>query len=110
MISAYLGTEKQLYDIAQISERMFRYLKNGRYLKKEPLLSLAITMNLNLDDIQSFIKKAGFVLSKSIPNDVIIMWLLEHDERNNNSLNYVSYINEVLYDLELPLLMTRKKS
>lgn len=89
---------------------MFRYLKNGRYLKKEPLLSLAITMNLNLDDIQSFIKKAGFVLSKSIPNDVIIMWLLEHDERNNNSLNYVSYINEVLYDLELPLLMTRKKS
>jgi len=38
IISTYKGKLKDLYDTAMVSERMFRYLRNGEHIKKEPLL------------------------------------------------------------------------
>jgi hypothetical protein len=109
LISLYPGKKHELYDAAQVSERMYRYVKNGQFLTKETLLALAISLELKLDDIQVLLKKAGYILSRSLPNDMAIIWLIEHDERSNKKENYVSYINEILYSLEMPLLMTRDK-
>jgi DNA-binding Xre family transcriptional regulator len=109
LISLYPGKKYELYDAAQISERMYRYVKNGQFLTKETLLALAISLELKLNDIQVLLKKAGYILSGSLPNDMIIIWLIEHDERSSKKINYVSYINDVLYSLEMPLLMTRDK-
>jgi hypothetical protein len=109
LLSKYPGKKCDLYDEAQVSERMFRYVKKGKYLSKWTLLALAITLGLKLDEIQVLLKKAGFFLSKSLPNDMIVIWLIEHDERTNKKISRISHINDVLYSLDMPLLMTRDK-
>jgi hypothetical protein len=109
LIAKYPGKKCDLYDEAQVSERMFRYAKKGKFMTKETLLSLAITLGLKLEEIQELLKKAGFILSKSLPNDMVIIWLIEHDERPSKKMSLISYINDVLYSLDMPLLMTRDK-
>jgi DNA-binding transcriptional MerR regulator len=109
LIAKYPGKKYELYDEAQVSERMFRYAKKGKCLTKETLLSIAITLGLKLEEIQVLLKKAGFILSKSLPNDMVIIWLIEHDERPSKKISRISYINDVLYSLDMPLLMTRDK-
>lgn len=108
-ICSYHGTQKDLYDEAQISERMFRYMKNGTHLKKESLLSLAVTLELSLEKTQHLLQSAGFSLSQSIPGDAVVIWYFMHFNQIVLDSTPISYINEILYNLDLPLLMTRPK-
>ena len=64
--------------------------------------------DLKLEEIYSLLQKAGYILSESIAYDMTIKWLLENT--SNNMQNRLFYINDILYELELPLLMTREKS
>lgn len=88
---------------------MFQYVKNGKKPTKETALALAVSMNLTPEDTQRLLKSAGYVLSKSIPSDAVILWLLSNGEQNQNS-SKLFQINEVLYALDMPLLMTREKN
>jgi len=108
IISTHKGKLKDLYDTAMVSERMFRYLRNGEHIKKEPLLAILLTLTRQIDTIQDCLKKAGFVLSKSLPNDTVIMWSIEN-EPTHNETSFVYRINTTLDQLGLPLLMTRAK-
>jgi hypothetical protein len=107
LLSDYSGKKSDLYKSALISDRMFRHIKAGRYLRKEPVLALLIVMELSLDDIQRSLKIAGYTLSYSIPSDVVILWILESDTYKHKGAKRLYRINEILYSLELPLLMTR---
>jgi hypothetical protein len=109
LLALYPGKKHELYDMAQVSERMFRYAKNGKHLTKETLLALAVAMGLGLDEIQVLLKKAGYILSKSLPNDMVLVQMIESAKHGSKKSNLVSHINDVLYELELPLLMTRDK-
>lgn len=112
LLSAYPGKKIDLCWAASVSERMFRHLKSGRYLRKESILALLIVMNLSLEDIQEALKKAGFILSYSLPNDVVVIWLLENESKNNlyykDGADRLNYINETLDSLGLPLIMLRQ--
>ncbi|MCL1936637.1 MAG: hypothetical protein FWF57_09730 [Defluviitaleaceae bacterium] len=68
-----------------------------------------IGMDLDLEDIQKALSKAGYVLSKSFPNDVIIMYMLENELRGVRGRKRLLNLNELLLDLNLPLLMARSK-
>ena len=111
-ICAYPGKKRELCERAGVSDRMFFHIKSGRHLRKESLTALLIEAGTSLGETQRLLRKAGYVLSHSVPGDVIVMWMLENDlrEQSHKHINPVSYINEVLHTLGLPLLMTREKS
>lgn len=104
----YKRKSQSIYENANISERMFQYVKNDRNPTKETALAIAAAMNMSLEDILRLLKSAGYVLSKSIPSDMVILWMLSNQEGKQNK-SMLFQINETLYELELPLLMTRNK-
>lgn len=85
---------------------MYRHIKSDYRPTKVSLLALAISLELQTDEIYLLLQKAGYVLSKSIAFDMVIKYLLENPQTAKN----VFYINDILYELNLPLLMTREKS
>jgi hypothetical protein len=108
LIAAYPGKMTELCFAASVSDRMFRHIKMGRHLKKEPILALLIVMEQCLNSIQALLKQAGFILSGALPNDTVIMWVLKN-EGHRGGANRLNRINDILDSLELPLLMTRIK-
>jgi len=109
LLSKYKGTKTDLYRAALVSEKMFYYMKSGKNIRKEPILALLIAMELDLAEIQIALSKAGFILSKSLINDMVIMWVLEHKVHNKKGSQRLFIINEILDELGFPLLMTRAK-
>lgn len=101
---------KNIYERAQISERMFQYIKNGRIPTKESLIALAVSLGLKLEETEILLSKAGYALSDSIAWDIIVKTLLKQPGIMDDDCNTVSNINNILYDLDLPLLMTREKN
>lgn len=93
------------YQKANVSERMYQYIAKGRTPTKETALALSLSLNLGLEKIEILLKAAGYVLSKSLPNDMVIFYLISHKKECGNSL--IFYVNEVLHELEMPLLMTK---
>ena len=94
---------------ALISERMIHHMRKGQHLRKEAIIALLVVLEQELEDIQVLLKKAGYILSNSLPNDVVIMWLLKHEVCFLNGANSLLKINDVLEEMEFPLLMTRPK-
>ena len=109
LISTFPGKKNELCQAALVSDRMFRYIKSGLYLKKEPILALLIVLGLELDKIQAALKKAGFILSKSLPNDSVIIWMLKNQVKALTGAVRLNIVNDTLFSLCLPLLMTRQK-
>lgn len=97
---------KNIYDKALISDRMYRHIKSDYRPTKGSLLALALSLELKTDEIYLLLQKAGYILSESIAFDMVIKYLLE----NPQAAKSVFYINDILYELNLPLLMTREKS
>ena len=50
------------------------------------------------------------MLSKSLPNDAVIIWLLENEIEKISGNQRILYINETLDSLGMPLLMAREKN
>jgi len=107
-ITAFPGKIIELCEAAIVSERMYFHIKLGKHLKKEPITALLIVLNKSLTCIQECLQMAGFILSHSLPGDMVIMWMIEHGLHEQKNISRVYHINEILYDLELPLLMTKK--
>ena len=108
LLSKHKGKIKELCELACVSERMFRYIRKAEHIRKEPLIALLLVLGADYNSMQDCLKKAGYVLSRSVPTDTVIMWMLENGLQRNT--NPVESVNEILYSLGLPLLMTRLKS
>lgn len=102
----YTGMLKALYENAQISERMFRYYKT-KEPTKQALLAITVSRNMSLGEINAILRKYGYCLSKSLAADMVVRWYLEKEHGLYN-VSLLSDINETLYDMGLPLLMTRR--
>ena len=100
---------KKLYEYAQISERMFQRIKAGRIPTKESLISILVSLELGLDEVKTTLEKAGYTLSDSIAWDVVVKTFILEFENTGNYENAAYRINDVLYDMDMPLLMTREK-
>lgn len=109
LLTSYKGTEIDLYESALVSDQMFRYIKAGKHLRKEPILSLLIVMEVDLYGIQAALSKAGYILSKSITNDLVVMWMIENRSRYHNGAKHLNRANTTLEELGATLLMTRIK-
>lgn len=92
-----------------ISERMLNYFLNGKIPNKPSLLAIAIGLKLNLEETELLLKKAGYILSESIYFDIVVKRYIKETENGKNGGGKIEEINEILYSLSLPMLMTREK-
>jgi hypothetical protein len=107
IIKYYKGKYCDLLEEASVSERMFQYYMTGKGPTKQALLALAISLKLPLNKIEYLLNGYGYCLSKSLPNDAVVLWFLRNERGNKYNSFLLSSINNVLDDLDLPLLMTK---
>lgn len=103
LLNSYEGSIKNLLIRSNVTERMLEYIRKGRIPTKETIIGIAIALGLNEAELRELLACYGFVLSKSMPNDMVILFEL----KNNTGDGLVSRINNILDELGLPILGTR---
>lgn len=86
-------TDPYVYKKANMDRKLFNHIKNddGYKPRKETAVSLAIALELDLDETNELLEKAGYVLSNSNLFDVIIKFCIE------NGIYDIYTINDYLY-------------
>ena len=96
------GRDSEVYRRAEVSRQLFsKILSNRDYQPtKSTAVQLAIGLQLDLNQTQKLLEKAGFALTRSSKADLVVRYCIEH------GIYSVTFINEALYDCGLPLLKT----
>ncbi|MDE6065066.1 MAG: hypothetical protein K2G20_10875, partial [Lachnospiraceae bacterium] len=106
VLNGYTGLLKTLYESAQISERMFRLYKT-KEPTKQALLAIAVSQGMSFAETDGLLRKYGYCLSKSLAADMVVCWYLTL-KHHAGGMELLAEINETLYDMGFPLLMTRQ--
>jgi hypothetical protein len=104
LMTTYTGKNCDLLAKAGVSERMFQYYLAGKEPTKQALLAISVSFGLSLADIDSLLHKYGYCLSRSLPNDAVVLYFLQN-HRSEKDLLFG--INEVLGECELSPLATK---
>jgi len=96
-------TAPQCYKRACIDRKLFSKICSNREYrpKKNTVLSLAIALQLNLEETKVFLESAGYALSHSILSDVIVEFYI------SEGFYDIFEINEVLFAHDQALLGTQ---
>ncbi|MCL1990918.1 MAG: hypothetical protein FWG67_08530 [Defluviitaleaceae bacterium] len=105
-LATWKGKQRILYEHVGMHKATFYRIKQGENLRKEVILALFITMDLSLSEIQQCLRAAGYCLSFSLPVDLLICYLLDHDLKEMSGFERLHIINDLLYELDQPLLET----
>lgn len=92
-------TDVQFYKKANIDKRLFSKMRNPFYRSSKPtVIACVFALELNEEEAEAFLRKAGYALSGSDKFDVIIQYFLEH------GIYDLMVINETLYQYDFPCL------
>ena len=92
--------DSEIYRRANVDRKLFSKIRNNPDYKpsKATALSFAIALELDLEETQDFIARAGYTLTHSSKFDVIVEYFIVHENFNIHELN------AVLFDHDQPLL------
>ena len=93
-------TDPEIYKKANVDRRLFSKIRNNKNYSpsKTTAIAFAFALELNLDETEDFIARAGYALSHSSKFDIIVEYFLLNK-------NYdVFKLNEVLFAFDQPLI------
>jgi len=93
-------TDAQCYRKANVDKRLFSKIRSDpEYHPSKPtVFAFAVALELSLPETKELLKKAGYALTHSSKLDVVMEYCIKEGCYD------VLQINEVLYELDLPLL------
>ena len=93
-------TDAQCYKKANVDRRLFSKIRSDPdYRPSKPtVFAFAIALELSLPETKNLLQKAGFALTHSSKLDVVLEYFIKRRFYD------ILQINEVLFDLDLPLL------
>lgn len=94
--------DSDVYNKAGISRQLFSKIRIHEDYKptKPTVLLFALAMELDLDDTQKLLASAGFTLSHSSKQDIIIEFLI------SKGIHNIFDVNDILYEFGQPTLGT----
>ena len=92
--------EVEVYKKAQLDRRLFSKLRrDARYTpSKRNIMALVISLELNMNEAEDLLRRAGYALSSTHKEDVILRYFIEQGEYD------LFLINDVLDYYGLPIL------
>ena len=96
-------SDAQVYKKANLTRQHFSKIRNNpAYVpSKMTVLALAVALELNVEQTQNLLSRAGYTLSKSIKADLIVEYFLQRKYYD------IYRINEALFFYDQPLLGAR---
>ena len=100
------GKDSEVYKRAEISKQLFSKIVSNKDYKptKDTAIQLAIGLQLDFNQTQKLLEKAGYALTRSSKADLVVRYYIE------KRVYSVTFINEALSDCGLPLLKTGLKA
>lgn len=88
--------DSEIYRRANVDRKLFSKIRNNPDYKpsKATALSFAIALELDLEETQDFISRAGYTLSHSSKADIIVEYFIINQNYNIHELNAVLFNND----------------
>ena len=100
IIDAHGMTDSECYKKAHIDRKLFSKIRSDPAYRpsKATVVCFILALELNLDDAQELLRRAGYTLSRSSKFDVIISFFIE------NRIYNIYTVNEALLEYDQLLL------